>query len=310
MPSFGRPKSGDRRGDILLRSLVRILALLAFATCTTFPATLRAQQSSCLSPAAVADWDVERHAAVLTYADICLDQRTLDENGIVWTLTLIRNLVRPGPLWVVPHDDEDAGFSAGLHAVQRYGGVLVAVESGEQRFFAGVDPNHIFADTPEAANICPDTDLPAPRYTAAILAEHNPEFPVIGLHSNWDGYREAGGQGSISVHREDPKMIPFPSTAATGRFADEDTVVMLVGTEPIVMNSEGTVARDWFNARGTHVIYRLVSFANNECTLADYLTLNKLSRYYNLEVEHGDNDTLSALVDLLMRFEGEPGILP
>jgi hypothetical protein len=284
--------------------------LSAFATITNFPAPLLAEQGSCLSPAAVSDGDVERHAAALTQTGICLEQHTLDENGIAWKLTLIRNVERPGALWVAPHDDEDAAFSAGLRAVQLYGGVLVAVESGEQRLVASVDPNHIFATTPEAAGICPDTDRPAPLYTAAILAERNPEFPVIGLHSNWDGYREAGGQGTISVHRGDPKMIPFPSTAATGRFADEDTVVMLVGATPIDLNSVSAVARDWFNAQGVHVIYRFVSSANNECTLADFLTLNGISRYYNLEVEHGDSETLAALTDLLMRFERETEILP
>ncbi len=269
------------------------------------PAPAQQPAGACRATEEFSDLDISLNSAALASAQLCLEQRTFAENGRDWGLTLVRNIFRQGPLWVVPHDDEDAGFLAGLYAVEHYGGALVAVETGEQRLNEGVDPNQIFALTPQAAEICPGAAEPAPHYVAAILAERNPAFPVVGLHSNWDGYLEAGGLGSISVLRQDSKMIPFPSASANGRFADEDTVVMLVGTGALERNTQTQAARDWFNAHGAHVIYRLVSADNNECTLADFLALSGVAPYYNLEVEHADAATLVSLTDLLMAFQEE-----
>jgi hypothetical protein len=107
-------------------------------------------------------------------------------------------------------------------------------------------------------------------------------------------------------------MIPFPSTIATGRLADEDTIVMLVSRTLPEENAAGRAAIAWFNDRGVHVIYRHVTPENNGCTLADYLTLDALAPYVSIEVEHGDPDTADTLVDIVvdyLRRPDFPGIL-
>ena len=81
---------------------------------------------------------------------------------------------------------------------------------------------------------------------------------------------------------------------------------MLVSQRLPDENADGREAVEWFNGRGVHVIYRHVTGANNECTLADYLTLNALGPYFNIEVEHGDAGTQAAVLDLLMEFIAAP----
>lgn len=264
------------------------------------------RSETCLDPAAVGDADFGPLLPALADPVLCLAELRFSENGVDWHLLIIRNLALPGPLWAVPHDEEDAAFVTGVGAVRRHGGVMVAVENGEERMNAGQDPNQIFALTAAAADVCPGAPAPAPLYVAAYLDVWDRAFPVIGLHTNWDGYLGGGGLGAISVRRPDEKMIPFPSPTAVGRLADEDTIAMLVSTRRPQQNDAGRSAVGWLNDHGVHVIYRHVTPENNECTLADYLTLNALGPYFNLEVEHGDAGTHAALLDILMEFIASP----
>lgn len=264
------------------------------------------RSETCLDPAIVADADFGPLLPALADPVLCVTELRFSENGADWHLVIIRNLALPGPLWAVPHDEEDAAFVTGLGAVRRYGGVMVAVENGEERMNAGQDPNHVFAVTAAEADVCPDAPAPAPLYVAAYLDQWDRASPIIGLHTNWDGYLGGGGLGTISVRRPDDKMIPFPSPIAVGRMADEDTIVMLVSTRPPEQNQAGRSAVSWFNDHGAHVIYRHATPENNECTLGDYLTLNALGPYFNLEVEYGDAGTQAALLDILMEFIASP----
>lgn len=281
---------------------------LAIPVCTLWTgapgASAAAQEFECLAPAELDDRDVATFADDLADPSLCLTERWVDENGTRWHLIVVSNVERPGPLWAVPHDEEDEGFAAGVYAVLRYGGTMVAVENGEQRLVIGIDPNQAFMVTQQAADICGRRRQPNPAYVASFLAGWARSWPVVGLHSNWDGYLDGGGLGQISVRRQDPKMIPFPSAVAVGRLADEDTIIMLVSPLPPSENLDGQGTIAWFNDHGIHVIYRHVTPDNNGCTLADYLTLNELGVYFNLEVEHGDAATQLVLIDSLMEFLG------
>lgn len=283
----------------LVAGLVAAFVLAAGGHAVSQPAT-------CLAPAAIADADVAQHATELADPGLCLSERMIEDGDAVWHLVVIDNPAMPGPLWAVPHDEEDEAFAAGVRAVRLYGGTMVAVENAGARLVDGRDPNRHFALTPAAAATCLATSGASPAYVAGFLADWDRSFPVMGLHSNWDGYLAAGGLGEISVRRDDAKMIPFPSTTGTGRLADEDTIVMLVSRALPAANPQGRMAVAWFNERGVHVIYRHVTPANNGCTLADYLTLNALGPYLSIEVEHGDTATAHRLVDLAIEYFGRP----
>ncbi|MCC6736988.1 MAG: hypothetical protein IT534_12790 [Bauldia sp.] len=284
----------------LLAALAGLLALAAAA----IPAA--AQPAACLAPAAIADADVTRNAEALADPVLCLSERFVADAGGPWHLVVVTNTETPGPLWAVPHDEEDEAFDAGVRAVRLYGGTMIAVENADARLVGGRDPNQHFALTAEAAAPCLATGGASPAYVGAFLADWDRRFPIVGLHANWDGYRDAGGLGDISVRRPDVKMIPFPSAAATGRLADEDTIVMLVSRTLPEENPAGRAAIDWFNERGVHVIYRHVTPQNNGCTLADYLTLNAVGPYVSIEVEHGDPDTADTLVDIVVEYLRRP----
>lgn len=283
-----------RRGSVLF-------AVIGLGTAIWPAATAAQSGDACLDPAAVDDADVVRHADALADPALCIAERTVNENGLVWRLVTIANVATPGPLWAVPHDEEDAGFAGAVYAVLRYGGTVVAIENDGERLVSGLDPNHVFAADAAAAETC-ELAAPWPDYVAAFLNAHDPSYPVVGLHSNWDGYLEAGGLGSISAYRDDDKMRPFPSEVAEGRFADEDTIAMLVGRSLPDESDAARGAVEWLNAAGIHVIFRHVTPDNNGCTLADYLTLGDLGFYINLEVEHDDAETMPALIDRAMQF--------
>jgi hypothetical protein len=279
------------------------LTLLGLAAVAAGPLNALAQAPSdiCLSPDDIIDGDVAALRVELSDPTLCVQTRQLLVDAIPVQFTVIRNVRQPGPLWAVPHDEEDAAFAAGVYAVRRYGGTMVAVENAEQRMIGALDPNRIFAATQAAALSCGIGQVPA-AFIGAFIGEWNRDYPVVGLHNNWDGFVEAGGKGTISVRRPDEKMIPFPSPVAEGRLADEDTIAMLVSLLPPAENTAGREAIRWFNDRGVHVVYRYVTEANNDCTLADYLTLNHLGAYFNLEAESGDAVTQLILVDRLMAF--------
>jgi hypothetical protein len=226
------------------------LLLLILAALPLSSACVAQPDRTCLAAATVADDDFPAHLTELSRPELCISERRFEENGTAWHIVVIRNTARPGPLWAVPHDDEDAAFASAVYAVAAYGGVVVAVESGGGRMHAGKDPNRLFATTPAEAEICPGADAPAPLYVAAYLDEWDRDYPVVGLHTNADGYLGGGGLGTISIRRQDPKMIAFPSASATGRLADQDTQVMLFSQRLPTENTIGMPAVNWFTSRG------------------------------------------------------------
>ncbi len=259
----------------------------------------------CLAPAAVADADLSANRAALADARFCVNEQRFEESGVAWHLVTIRNTARSGPLWVVPHDDEDAAFAASLYALGRHGGTLVAVEADEDREVGRIDPNRTFRPSRAGPAACAGAPSSFPRYARAVLGAWNRSFPVIGMHSNANGFGEGRGAGTISIRRADARAQPF-AARGSGRLADEDTMVMIASTAPAETNPRGMAEIEWFNARGVSVLYNRVAADSAECTLADYVTLDRIGAYLGIEVEDGDTRTAEALADLLMEFIDSP----
>jgi len=54
-------------------------------------------------------------------------------------------------------------------------------------------------------------------------------------------------------------------------------------------------------SKGIHVKYEIVNENNNDCSLSNYVVLNKpTSGYYNIEVQHGALETQKIMIDILM----------
>ena len=72
-----------------------------------------------LADLAKVDDDVARNIAREHFFDgLNISEMRFSENGFDWHLLLFASIDKPdGPIWVVPHDDENAAFDAMISAV-------------------------------------------------------------------------------------------------------------------------------------------------------------------------------------------------
>jgi len=284
---------------ILRRAAVLAAVLGPLAACGGLPSFGPEGGGRCLPVdeairAAHGDRDLARNAARLADPRFCVRVATVADGADRWTLVGITDTSRAGPLWVVPHDDEDAGFDAALGGLARYGGTLVAVEAREQRMQRGRDPNRIFG-----SGVCGRGGPAAPAYTRAMLAARDRRFPIVAVHTN-----EPHG-GTVSMRAPFAGATAFPATAApaAGPRRDDDTLVILAGPRPPADDdaARGTIA--WFNTRGANVLYETVG-GRGDCSLSNHAVLSGLGRTYTVEAADGDERSASALVDLVMQHAG------
>lgn len=265
---------------------------------------LEVANNQCLDPAQLADPDIRNQINTLSNKAFCITETRVREGGLNWKIHTIQNTKRRGPLFVIPHDNENSAFPAGVYGLAKYGGTLVAVEAGERRIFKGQDPNRNFGTTRAAAAACPKQRAPAPKYTKAIMQHRKSGQPIIALHSNSNGWSGNGGSGTMSINRKSKVMLPFvTSIARSRRLADEDTLIVIASTKPPGKDRKQTAALEHFTKKaGVNVIYEYVKPSQNDCSLSNYVVLNKLGQYFNVEVENGDTKTQKSVLDIVMDY--------
>lgn len=274
------------------------LAMLLLG-CDAQPGTQRAhtlaQASSCLDVAASEDADVARNRAALATPGLCLRRSRFRENGLDWLLRVVES-GRPGPLWVVLHDNETAAFDSGVYAVARYGGSLVAVETGGHRNNGPQDPNRNFG----VGRDCPHAHAAAPVYSAAVLEHVANASAVIALHTNDRGYAddESGGSGHISILNPGRNNTAFRAAPFPGAASAADTLVILAGEGAGPAAEMPTIRA--LNARNINVVYEHVSATSTDCSLSNYAAINHISPYFNIEVAHGDGATQRRVIDIVV----------
>ena len=155
--------------------------------------------------ATIKDDDIQRHAGDANYfKDIQIDERIVSENGFVWHLLRFKSTVRPvGPLWMVPHDDENAAFEGAITALKRHGGVAVVVNSGpgSARRQAGEGICGVRTDVVASCDPNRNFSASSPKFTDAFLSQKPAGQPVIALHTNSPGFSGDGhgGNGEITM---------------------------------------------------------------------------------------------------------------
>jgi hypothetical protein len=186
-----------------MRWLPTLLTLLASVSASS--GALASWQPAAAQRVAAVDDDIQRNIVTAGYFDgIEISEYRFSENGFEWHLLRFASAAMPdGPLWMVPHDDENAAFDAMITAIKEYGGVGIAVNSGpgsvRQQTGRGVcgvrlglvlscDPNRNF-------------DAKAPLFASAFLSLRPDHQPVIALHTNSPGFAGDGhgGRGDISI---------------------------------------------------------------------------------------------------------------
>ncbi|RDE05130.1 hypothetical protein [Sphingomonas aracearum] len=184
--------------------------------------------------------DFRRLADPEIWRDLQVRRIEFREGRTFWRLYRIANTRRPdGPLWLVPHDNENAAFQAAVYAARSYGGVVMAVE--EARSLAGPDSRGngdvaAGGDVDPNRNFRPDT----PDFAGAMLADlGNPARLSVALHTNDPGYDAAGssclppesgeetGKGTISVLLCNDLYMPRRSIAGRWPFDDTDSVAIV-----------------------------------------------------------------------------------
>lgn len=244
-----------------------------------------------VDPLRVTDDDFARHRDPAEWRGLTVSQLEFREERAAWRLwRIVNSRHRHGPLWFVPHDNENAGFEAALVAVRRYGGTVITVDAGVADdgvrtnravdYGRPVDPNRNF-------------DSALPGYARRILADLPRGMPVIALHTNARGFDTAEsscnrsdppGSGVISIRYCDDVLSPSPSKRRVWPWDDDDTVAFAThrtGTP----RSAAFCGREMVQADFNVVFERVVT---SDRSLSNYAVLHGI-RYLNFETrERGD----------------------
>jgi len=270
----------------------------------------------CLSPDQLfdEDGDVTRNRAALASPDLCLRLEVFSEGGMQWVLQVIQNRKRArGPLWAVPHDDEDVAFDSAVSAVLRYGGTVVAVERNHDRYNRPLngkrkqDPNRNFEVGDNAK--CRLQLANSRIYTSRSLKWRSKGQPIIALHTNKEGYdivfepdeEKSKGNVSIGIERKpESNITEFPASKPIRAKSPNDTLIYVASralpdSDPRLMNFVGAL-----NRSGIHVLYEHVE--KNDCSLSNYAVLKAIP-YVNVEVVDDDNTGAQLrMIDIVMKL--------
>ncbi|WP_448664265.1 hypothetical protein ACG3SL_06200 [Sphingomonas sp. CJ20] len=242
-----------------------------------------------VNPLTVQDDDFARHRDPAEWKGLKVSRIAFREERGDWRMWRIVNTARPrGPLWFVPHDNENAGFEAALVSVRNYGGTIIAVDSGISPGDDGVRLNNAVAyGKPIDPNRNFDSALPG--YARNVLASLKGEGPIIALHTNAPGFDPTDSK----CHRDDPKstgvisirfcddtLIPSASQGRAWPFDDDDSVAFATflakGTPSDAFCRDQMVAAD-FNVVQERVL-------TSDGSLSNYAVLHGL-KYLNFETQ-------------------------
>jgi hypothetical protein len=261
-----------------------------------------------VDPLRVQDDDFARHRSRDVWRGLDVERLEFSEERARWRLwRIVETPRRDGPLWFVPHDNENAGFEAALEALRLYGGTIIAVDAGVRPGNDGgryngavssgrpVDPNRTFSDG-------------LPLYTRTIASARAAGQPIVALHTNNRGYDprrstcpplgDTSGRGTVSIRYCSDVLDPSISKARAWPFDDDDTVAFVPW-----LTRKGRSASwcgDALVAADFNVIWERVD--NTDGSLSNYAILRGIP-YLNFETqERGLGGGLTEGRDRLLRM--------
>lgn len=277
---------------------------------------IHASSDSCKLPKNLISYsNTESQKSLLEYNDIkrnnknikslCLHQISFTEGKYNWKMLLVYNSkYSKGPFWFLPHDDEESAFDSAIFATQKYGGGFLSVLSNGKRNFKGQDPNRNFGADKQTTKVCKQQKHPAPVFSKLIFniidTYRTPGLPYLALHNNSNGWYGNGGKGTISILKSSSTGQAYPSGKVSinksNSIQDEDSLVYIAGTQSVPSQKKLKALIDL----GIHTKYEVVNKNNNDCSMSNYVVLNKSGNYYNIETEHGDHHSQKIIIDKLM----------
>lgn len=250
--------------------------------------------------------DIRRNFNALQ--NLCVNVVSFKEGKYNWRMLLVTNPKKQkGAFWFLPHDDENTAFDSAVYATLKYGGGFLAVMANDNRYFNGQDPNRNFGETKQTAKICKQQHYPAPKYSKIVFdiidTYKEKRYPYMALHNNKNGHSGNGGSGGVSILQSSSVVQSYPAnlniTKSDTGLRDEDTLVYIAGFSK-------TPDRKKLNMllkNGLNTKYEIITNSNNDCSLSNYIVLNKkTTNYYNLESQHNDLRTQKIVIDRIMRL--------
>lgn len=277
-------------------------------------APVQTKARECLHPDQVfdEDGDVARNRKALSSRDLCLRLEVFSEGRLNWVLQIVQNRKNPnGPLWAVPHDDEDVAFDSAVYGVLKYGGTVVAVERNHDRYNRigkrKQDPNRNFQIRGESK--CRLQLARSPEFTRRFMRWHKAGQPVIALHTNKEGYdlvpeldeEKSKGNVSIGIERKpESNITEFPAARPIRAKSPNDTLIYVASALPSGSDERLVRFVRALNAEGIHVLYEHVE--RNDCSMSNYAVRQNLP-YVNIEVVDGDDTGAQArMIDAVMKL--------
>lgn len=250
----------------------------------------------------LADDDVQRNRGNAEFlTGLSVSEARFSEAGFNWHLLRFVNYAKPdGPLWIVPHDDENAAFDAAIAALKLYGGIAIAVNSGagsarlqtgqgrcggRPAFRTTCDPNR---------NFSPET----PLFTQAHLDQLSAGRPIIALHTNTPGFGH--GKGDITILDAAaagkgvirPRRYGYFGGSGPAVLKDHDSFAIIPFRLPHISVNDVT-CRLALQSAGVHVWHEPVG--KSDGSLSNYITLHKAgTAYVNMESRRETNLSLAA----------------
>ncbi|MFN3749033.1 MAG: hypothetical protein ACK4SJ_10140 [Sphingorhabdus sp.] len=259
------------------------------------------------------DDDIERHRAIAgAFEGVSIDEMRFSENGFDWHLLRFGNVAKPdGPLWVVPHDDENAAFDAMLTGLKHHGGVAIVVNTGatSSRRQAGNGLCGVRISATTACDPNRNFDARTPMFTNAILGEWEAGRPVIALHTNSDGFAGdgAGGRGDITMldsraYQRGVQQVRtdgFLGIASAPPLNDPDVYAIIPYDADRGISDGEAACRGKLNEKGIHVWHERVG--KSDGSLSNYIALNRPEiAYVNFEAERAADLSIGAEAQRLM----------
>lgn len=247
-----------------------------------------------VDPLTVQDDDFMRHRDPAEWRGLDVSRIEFKNERARWRFWRIENARhRQGPLWFVPHDNENGGFEAAFAALRKYGGTAIVVDSGvapghdgERRnqavdYGKSIDPNRNF-------------DSALPRYAHQVLEPlAHGAWPIIALHTNAPGFdttdslcnrSDPKGDGIISIRFCDQYYTPTQSRTRAWPFDDDDSVGF--ATYLTSGNPSDAFCNDQLVAADFNIVHERV--VTSDGSLSNYAVLHGLA-YLNFETRDRGN---------------------
>lgn len=240
-----------------------------------------------VDPLTVQDDDFERHRDPAEWRGLKVTRVEFRDERAEWRLWRIENVRhRAGPLWFVPHDNENGGFEAAFAAVRKYGGTVVAVDAGVSPGADGVRMNRA-VDYGRSIDPNRNFDGARPFYANTVLAGRG--WPIIALHTNSPGFDSSEsrcnqsdpvGSGVISIRFCDDTLTPSPSQRRAWPWDDDDSVAF--ATYRSKDTPSAAYCRDQLVALDYNVVQERV--VTSDGSLSNYAVLRGID-YLNFETQ-------------------------